>query len=685
MQWLTPTIALYAASVAIPLLLLMYFLKLKRQQHFVSSTLLWKRAVQDLQVNAPFQKIRRNILLLLQMLAILAVLLALAGPLLSLNTTTADRHVLLIDRSASMKTIENQTTRLELAKKQARNYIESLRSRDVFTFQDTSDQAMIITFDNQAKVMCNFTSDKRQLLAAIDSITPTDAGSSIAQAVTVARAFAQSPGEDNVNLSVSNPAQLVLFSDGQISDAEKITIGPDEMIFNCLGTSADNFALTAMQARRSYENPDELNIFATVANFSDSARTIDIQLALNDQVRAVKSVTVDPLRQDPAIGSDLPGKVSVSFTLNGVESGLLEVRQLKKDSLSADDAAWAVVSPPKRITALLVTKGNPPLETALSSCPLAALDTCLPGEFNAKFNLNSNSGTNDNSNDDSNTDSDDNTYTNSNLNQTDSLPKNYDIIILDKYVPENLPRARYLVFGRPPSDLGVTADELIKNQFIADWRPQHPVLKYVNLNNVFATDSLKYTLPRDAEILAEFNEAPAIVLLRRHGSVFLLVGFDVMESNWPFEPSFVLFCYNAVNFLALEYNQDQQYNLPVSKPVTIENLPPETIARISVPNLPEQEIIIGDSGVLRYSATERAGIYVVEIPDQPPRYFAVNLLNENESNINPQKELTFTGLTLQARDESLSLANLPLWPYLVAFALFIAVLEWLVYIKKVRL
>ena len=60
MQWLTPFIGLYAAAVAVPLLLLLYFLKLKRHEMLVSSTLLWKRAVQDLQVNAPFQRLRRR-------------------------------------------------------------------------------------------------------------------------------------------------------------------------------------------------------------------------------------------------------------------------------------------------------------------------------------------------------------------------------------------------------------------------------------------------------------------------------------------------------------------------------------------------------------------------------------------------------------------------------------------------
>jgi hypothetical protein len=81
------------AAVSVPLLLLLYFLKLKRREQIVSSTLLWKRAVQDLQVNAPFQRLRRNILLLLQLLVLLAILLALAGPILSLIAGPARRYV----------------------------------------------------------------------------------------------------------------------------------------------------------------------------------------------------------------------------------------------------------------------------------------------------------------------------------------------------------------------------------------------------------------------------------------------------------------------------------------------------------------------------------------------------------------------------------------------------------------
>ena len=84
MSWfptfLNPWFAAAAAALAIPALLILYFLKLRRRELAVSSTFLWKKSIQDLQVNSPFQKLRRNLLLLLQLILLALLLLALARP-----------------------------------------------------------------------------------------------------------------------------------------------------------------------------------------------------------------------------------------------------------------------------------------------------------------------------------------------------------------------------------------------------------------------------------------------------------------------------------------------------------------------------------------------------------------------------------------------------------------------------
>src|SRR3712207_4102625 len=110
MNWfptfLNPWTAALAGAIVVPALLLLYFLKLRRREMPVASTLLWKKAVQDLQVNAPFQRLRRNLLLFLQLLLLLLLLLAFSRPVTNYTPGAGTTSVILIDRSASMGAAE---------------------------------------------------------------------------------------------------------------------------------------------------------------------------------------------------------------------------------------------------------------------------------------------------------------------------------------------------------------------------------------------------------------------------------------------------------------------------------------------------------------------------------------------------------------------------------------------------
>lgn len=655
MEFLTPLTGLYAAAAAVPLLLVLYFLKLKRHEMLVSSTLLWKRAVQDLQVNAPFQKLRKNLLLLLQLLALATVLFALMGPVLALREGPGQRFVLLIDRSASMNATDVSPTRLDAAKEEAKAFIETMRGGSALSWRDQSDHAMVIAFDRQASVVCSFTSDKRQLAARIDAIEPGDGVSRLGEAVTVARAFAQSSDADAAGSSAKTAAQLVLFSDGRIADLDGIVVGGDEMVFHRVGESGANVGITAMSARRSYERPEEVEVFASIENFGAEPATRDVQLSISGNVHAVRSVTAP--RSEPESGDKpfSPGQTALNFTLMHGEAGVLEVRLLGDDSLSCDDAAWSVLDPPKRLSVLLVTQGNPVLESALKACRIAKLDPCTPAGFDAV---------------------DPTAF---------AAQQQYDVVVLDNHVPAHVPVCSYLVFGPPPGGIDANSPRELENQLVIDWRSQHPVLQYVNLTNLFAARSHCLELPRDAEVLAEFNESPAVALLHRRGGTFLLVGFDILQSNWPFEPSFVLFCYNAMGYLGAQIDGSRRHDRAVGEPISIDNVSADAAFTVACPGGVRVDVRSDPGGTVRFPGTHRVGVYAVETADRAPQLYAVNLLAGEESRIEPQESIEVSGVTVAAQEQGVQRANIPLWPLLAVAALVLVCVEWLAYNLKIRM
>ena len=124
-----------------PAIIALYFLKLKRKPVEVPSTYLWRRSIEDLHVNTVWQRLRRNLLMFLQLAVIGLVMLAVLQPGWRSRKLPGHRFIFLIDNSASMQATDVAPSRLEEAKRQALETIAAMAPGDV---------AMVIAFSDAA-------------------------------------------------------------------------------------------------------------------------------------------------------------------------------------------------------------------------------------------------------------------------------------------------------------------------------------------------------------------------------------------------------------------------------------------------------------------------------------------------------------------------------------------------------
>src|SRR5437764_14022563 len=101
------------------LIVLMYILKLRRKDVVVSSTFLWRQVIRDVQANAPFQKLRKNLLMFLQLAAVALLVFSLAQPFWRGHGIGGRRVVVVADTPAPMLATGVRRCRLRVSKARA--------------------------------------------------------------------------------------------------------------------------------------------------------------------------------------------------------------------------------------------------------------------------------------------------------------------------------------------------------------------------------------------------------------------------------------------------------------------------------------------------------------------------------------------------------------------------------------
>ena len=93
----------FLALIGVPIIIVLYLLKRRHEDFTVSSLFLWEEVIKDIEANAPWQKLKKNILMILQIIAVILLALALAKPYLSNLESNIQNVVVVIDTSMSMQ------------------------------------------------------------------------------------------------------------------------------------------------------------------------------------------------------------------------------------------------------------------------------------------------------------------------------------------------------------------------------------------------------------------------------------------------------------------------------------------------------------------------------------------------------------------------------------------------------
>ncbi len=738
MTWGAPLLAGVAAAIAVPTLIILYFLKLRRRDVEISTTLLWKKTIQDMQANAPFQRLRRNILLLLQLLVLAGLLMAIGQPEIKGDASSGQQHVILIDRSASMRATDgdtedtdrsSNTTRLAKAKQAALKLVDSLREPGVLG-AGTADEAMVIAFDTNAQVRQQFTSDKSLLKAAIEAIEPSDAPSALTEAMRLARAHL--PNQTQVDPSTGKTivmegikkkgVTMHLYSDGRLPDAIDALTGKDDIVdFVQVGSpDAANVAISAMRAERSFDTPTQLSLYVGLENTDHTPRQVDLELLIDGVTSQIKTITIPPAtppsaRSRPSQSGDddqgdlhnaeettdkkseqadeaaqvnavlpwSPGRTGVAFEFEHPEGGIFAAQITPSDGgenlLTVDDRAQMIVPPARKLAVALVTRGNLFLVTALEGLPLAQLKEYTPDQYEAA--------------------------------RAAGQMSAFDLVIFDRWVPAidgrpGLPEGRFLVLGAIPSPLGIESDTEPGPAVMLDWKRDHPVMRLTLLDNLMIAKLPHLVVPDDAglDVLATADKGPGILELTTAKTHAIIVPFDVAESTWPFDVSFVIFTGASVQYLGQDagiYGDRGDSLKPGS--VLTDRLPLGAAdVTISVPdaqgNPGGTTIAISPAvdGRIAFGPIDHAGLYRLswtgpvatgDMIDggKATRLYAANLLDAQESDIAASPMLRLAALDVTASKADTTKATYRLWPWLILAGLLILMLEWYVYNRKVSL
>ena len=298
-------------------LIIFYFLKLRRPRMEIPSLALWRQVINDQRVNSPFQKFKRNLLLLFQILLLACLALAAMQPYWPSGAKSANYQPILIDCSASMAALDGPEgqTRLDEAKQQVRKLIDNMLP---------SQRICLIAVHSSARRLTDFTDNKRILHEALDGLKVSQVPSRLEDGLRMAQALARTVRIESV----------LLYSDGNVPEQIDFEL-PFKLNYQRLKPGGTNVGITDFNARRTSTGWE---VFARLEASEKSKGIVDVELLQNGQPFSRESATIEFGKAERLV-----------FRVNTTQPVSLELKLNPDffDSLASDNTAYLDLPEPR--------------------------------------------------------------------------------------------------------------------------------------------------------------------------------------------------------------------------------------------------------------------------------------------------------------------------------------------------
>ncbi|HEV7557639.1 MAG TPA: VWA domain-containing protein, partial [Kofleriaceae bacterium] len=648
------TIFLACAIGAAVLAVGAYIIKMRRRRFEVPFSQLWRRVLEQKDANALWKQLKRLISLLLMLVILGLVLFAALDPTLGAVDRKARSVVILVDASASMKTMDGNDdgteSRMEAARTRAKRLIDSMGGGDV---------AMVMKVDGQATPMSRFSSDGPVLDKIIDGISASDTPADLPRALgAAADALRDRP----------NPL-VVLVSDGAFPEQQlglvqwdkplpgvaknlaAVDLSNIDVRYLGVGHRSDNVGIIAFNVRRYIANKAAYEVYIEIQNFGQEPAHRKLTLFNGDTAVDTRTIDIAPGQRQHQIYAKLPGSGDnrLRATLGAVAG------PGGADAFALDDEAFALLPVKKKQKVLMVTEDNLFLEGALLVYDNVDPLKVTPAEYAAK----------------------------------PSVADGMDVVIFDDVTPEVVPAppTSLLYFHPDGPNSPIAIRGITTSPHVTEIDEGHPVMRWVGMSdvymdksNIFAPDAKK------GESSLAYAVTDSIIAAKRDGKRKVLAfGFSLPASNrdsatdLPLRVAFPMLLVNALDWFAGDttdllttYPTGQRQRVPLDGVVGA------TEAEVRGPDAVVTKTPVIDGLATFYG--NKVGYYDVAVKSGAKTVaqieLAANLASPSESDIAPSAQLKLGGRALEEPEAFAITHSQKLWIYLILLATGLILVEW---------